>query len=153
MPENSTCFEIRAVQSTDAPSELFYIYCKDLDSIPKIVLDEMLKSARHIERHFLNEAAFVIVSFKSSLEDDHAHICRHVWLPHFAECVSILSQTDSRVACLNTRAADLLINTDITRNFLSINFENFDAVMDAHNIFLFYVDSDKPIHVTGEDFG
>ena len=162
----SSCLEFRAFQSADMPSEIFHVCCKEFAQVDEELLPEMLKSARHIERHFLREMPFILTSFDMSPEDDDAHICRHVWMPYLNRYGHILDHLNETVVCMNNRAVELLfdvhVNDDdddderngepILPQFPILNFKDYEKTIEANNILIYYIDMDKPILEIGEDY-
>ena len=141
--------EIRMIKSSDDPDENLYVFCDTFAKHDPDTVLELIKSTRHIHRHFLGDLAFVIVSYVARSEDYHAHICRHVWQPHYDDVDRILSNVKSPIVSMNERAAHIMINYDHDGieylNPYDITFELFSDLQESHNVILYYMDVSKSI--------
>ena len=119
--------ELVRFESSDCASEKFYVL-QDVDG-DKSILPEMLKSARHVHRHFLGGLSFVLVA--SSAGVNAAHIARSVYKPHFSDWTEVVSNISFNLIVFN----DLALGRLGLENIVSMAHDALDGV-DAELFFM-----------------
>ena len=127
--------------SADDPAETFYIF-KDKPHTDSVV-SELLKSGRHVHRHYLGDVALMLIYSSSIISS--AHIARSAYKSPINKWGDVINNIQHGVALFNQDAMEMLFQSlglhEIVKDSVGLQslFDSAEGPHEELDIRLFYI--------------
>lgn len=147
--------DLKIIESVDVSNEWFCLISSDFSKIKgfQTLYKEFYKTAKHLNRHFLRDLPFVLVSYAEET-DNAAFMCRSAWRPSSKDALDIISTPKNDLILMNNLAVQIIMTPEELNEDgrisastpYNIDFSDFEVVQDVYNLTLFFINTEKEIN-------